>query len=205
LPEWSKFALVSRTEWGCPDGQDSPRGAPAYTDVTHIVLHHTATTNDAPRWDAVVRSIWNFHVFANSWKDIGYNYLIDPDGVIYEGRAGGDDVVGAHFICANHHTMGVALIGTFSTSAPTEFALDSLVTLLAWKCDQKVIDPLGSSWHPQSELRLDHILGHRDGNLAPPESIACPRSTQCPGERLYELLPDIRKNVKLRMQSGAEC
>ncbi len=199
MPEWSKFAIVTRTEWGCPDGQDSPRGEPSYTTVTHIVLHHTATSNDAPRWDAVVRSIWNFHVFANSWKDIGYNYLIDPDGIIYEGRAGGDDVVGAHFICANQHTMGVALIGTFNTTEPSVSALNALENLLAWKCDQSGIDPIGSSWHPQTRLILNHILGHLDGNPAPPESVACPGFTQCPGEKLYDLLPEIRKRVKERM------
>jgi len=192
---------VTRTEWGCPDGASTSHGAPTYTLVSHIVIHHTATSNLAPSWPAVVRSIWNFHVFANGWSDIGYNYLIDQKGLIYEGRAGGDDVVGAHFICSNAGTAGIALIGTFgSNAAPTEEAISSLEALIAWICARNSIDPLMATFHAPSQLELACICGHCDGNLASPESGACPKNTECPGERLYAMLPEIRSAVSGRIR-----
>jgi N-acetylmuramoyl-L-alanine amidase len=185
-------ALVSRTEWGCPDGQSSASWAPQYTDVSHLIVHHTATTNAASDWPAQVRSIWTSHTYTQDWGDIGYNYLIDPLGVIYEGRSGGDDVIGAHFSCQNANTMGVALLGEFGAAAPTLEAQASLERLLAWKAGQRGIDPLGASDHPGTELVLDNISGHRDANDSP---TACTTTTICPGDQLYALLPEIRTAV----------
>ncbi len=190
-----KPSFVSRIAWGCPDGNQQHRGAPSYTTVTHLIVHHTATGNEASDWPAVMRSIWNFHVFTNGWSDIGYNYLVDPNGLIYEGRAGGDNVLGAHFSCANSGTMGTAMLGTFTDVVPTTQALTSLKYLLAWKSDQRAIDPVGVSYHGGTQLNLQNISGHRDanGSTAP---TACP-GTECPGNSLYPLLPGIRNEVKI--------
>lgn len=65
----------------CP-AQDPP----LYTTVTHLIVHHTAGANTAADWPSVLRSIWVLHVMGNGWNDIGYDYLIDPDGLPYEGR-----------------------------------------------------------------------------------------------------------------------
>lgn len=183
--------FVSRTEWGCPDGQSSASWPPQYTDVSHLIVHHTATASASSDWPAQVRSIWTVHTYTQRWGDIGYNYLIDPLGVIYEGRSGGDDVIGAHFSCKNSNTMGVALLGEFGAAAPTIEAQDSLVRLLAWRASQRGIDPLGASEHSPTELVLDNISGHRDANDSP---IAC-TTTICPGDQLYSLLPEIRTAV----------
>jgi hypothetical protein len=196
---YPKPPVVTRTEWGCPDGQDTSHGNPEYTTVTHLILHHTATQNDATDWAAELRAIWNLHVFTNSWKDIGYNYLIDPNGVIYEGRAGGDDVLGAHFICANLNTMGTALLGNLSETPPTRRALASLVRLLAWKCSERGIEPLGVAFHPASGLELDNIAGHRDGMGARSDCGACPTETECPGKLFYAVIPMIRLRVKAEL------
>jgi len=193
---YPKPPVVTRSEWGCPDGPDTSHGNPEYTTVTHLILHHTATASDATDWAAEVRSIWQLHIFTNGWNDIGYNHLIDPNGVIYEGRAGGNNVLGAHFICANPNTMGTALLGNLSEIAPTERALASLVRLLAWKCSECGIDPLGSAYHEASGLDLMNIAGHRDGSSAMPDSGACPTETECPGNLFYPLLPLIRLRVK---------
>src|SRR5262249_39819121 len=157
--------VVTRTEWGCPDGQITTHGSLSFTTVTHLIVHHTATGNSAANndWAAVVRSIWNFHVFTNGWVDIGYNYLIDPNGVIYEGRAGGDNVLGAQFSGVNGGTMGVSMIGTFTGITPSSKALVSLKKILAWKADQRSIDPTGTSLHAASKLNLNNVSGHRDG------------------------------------------
>lgn len=186
--KYPKPPVVTRTEWGCPDGQITTHGNLSYTTVTHLIVHHTfspstATNND---WAALVRSIWNFHVFSNGWADIGYNYVIDQNGVIYEGRAGGDNVVGAHFSGVNGGTMGVVIIGDFTALPPPASALNSLKRLLAWKADQRGIDPTGQSRHAASGLTLNNISGHRDG----------PGATECPGDAFYPLLPNIRVDVK---------
>jgi uncharacterized protein (TIGR03437 family) len=186
-------AVISRTDWGCPDGQQQHRGAPSYTTVTHLIVHHTATGNDATDWPAIVRSIWNFHVFTNGWSDLGYNYLIDPSGQIYEGRAGGDNVLGAHFSCANSGTMGISMLGNFTSVTPASQAQTSLKYLLAWKSDQRGLDPLGANYHNGTKLNLKQISGHRDSDGAPPP--ACP-GTECPGNSFYPLLPAIRTDVK---------
>src|SRR5215510_6935407 len=192
--KYPKPPVVTRTEWGCPDGQITAHGSLRYTTVTHLIVHHTAMGVEAPSsdWPALARSIWNFHVFERGWADIGYNYLIDPNGVIYEGRSGGDNVVGAHFSGVNAGTMAVALLGDFTNAAPTTEALNSLKEILAWKCDQRGLDPTGRSPHAASQLDLNTISGHRDG----------PGETECPGAALYPLLPAIGAGVKKLLSSA---
>jgi hypothetical protein len=189
----AKPAVITRTGWGCPDGQGS-RWTPQFTTVTHLIVHHSATANTSSDWGGVVLSIWNYHTFTQGWGDIGYNYLIDPNGVVYEGRAGGDNVIGAHFSCQNGGTMGVCMLGTFTTASPTPAALHSLKQLLAWKAEQRGIDPLGSSYHSGTRLTIPNISGHRHGNPAYPDH-AC-TTTSCPGDNLYGQLPAIRSDVK---------
>jgi hypothetical protein len=186
--------IVSREAWGCPDGENA-RVPPTYTKVTHLIVHHTGDSwpnDDYPAW---IRAIWAFHVFGNKWDDIGYNYLIDPNGVIYEGRAGGDGVLGAHFSCQNGGTMGVSLLGTFSNVAPAEAAVDSLEVLLAWRAAALGLDPLGLSWHRGMGLNLPVIASHRDGNSSPTSCTI----TECPGDQLYALLPAIRQSAADRI------
>ena len=186
-----KPAIVSRTQWGCPDGQSSPRWTPQYQSVTHVIIHHTATPNTDPDWPARVRQIWDYHAnqdkgdgYPNGWGDIGYNYLIDPSGIIYEGRAGGDDVIGGHALSHNTGTMGIAFLGTFSNVEPTSAALQSAKSLIAWKLNQKNINPLGSGTDATGTY-YNYIAGHRDVSLG----------NECPGQKLYDLLPAIRQDV----------
>jgi len=191
LDAFARPPVVSRVAWGCPEGASSPSWPPEATEPTHLVVHHTATSNDAADWPAQVRSIWTFHAVTRGWGDIGYNFLIDPTGVIYEGRAGGDDVIGAHFSCRNANTLGVALLGSFDAATPTPAALASLEALLVFTAERRGLDPLAATWHPGSALTLDTILGHRDGNPSPEVCTI----TSCPGDSLYALLPDLRASV----------
>jgi hypothetical protein len=190
MPEYA-----TRTDWGSPDGQD-PSGPVSTTDVTHQIVHHSAGTNSSSDWPAVVRSIWDYHVNTNGWSDIGYNWLIDPNGIIYQGRGwvdGDDEVQGAHFCGTNSNTMGVCLLGNFEEVSPSPDALSNLEELLAWKSDEKGIDPTVRSFHSSSGLNLFTISGHRDG---------C--STLCPGENLYVELPRIRENVNAKIGDPSE-
>ena len=135
----------------------------------------------------------------NGWDDIGYNFLVDACGQVFEGRYGGIDknVVGAHSGGFNTGTMGVSLIGTYRRAAPTQAAQDALVKLLAWRLDLAHIDPLssvdyrsgGNGKFPAGRIvHLRVVSGHRDTYL-----------TECPGDALYRLLPAIAKRVA---QSG---
>jgi uncharacterized protein (TIGR03437 family) len=185
--------VVTRTEWGCPDGQITRHGTLRYTTVTHLIVHHTVNSNVSPDWPAVVRSIWSFHIFDRGYSDIGYNYLIDPNGFIYEGRSGGDNVLGAHFSGVNAGTMGVALVGTFTSGLPTLKARESLRRLLAWKADQRDLVPYTAALHASSGLPLKVVAGHRDG----------PSPTECPGEALYLFLPQLRVEVLQEMTGSS--
>lgn len=197
-----KPSVLSRTSWGCPQGQNSPAWAPQYTTVTHLVVHHSDGANSSADWAAVVRAIWNEHTFVRDggWGDIGYNYLIDPNGVIYEGRAGGDNVIGAHFSCQNGGTMGVCMLGTFTSVSPTAAALNSLKQIFAWKAGQRGIDPLAASYHSGTRLTLSNICGHKD---ASPSTFAC-TTTVCPGNTLYAQLPGIRADVNALINGGGQ-
>lgn len=182
--------IISRAAWGC-GAECTPRTAPVFANVTHLVVHHSAGANQASNWAAVVRSIWVLHVQGNGWNDIGYNYLIDPDGIIYEGRAGGDGVIGAHFSAVNTGTMGVCLMGTYSSLPPASAALESLKRLLIWQAGKWKLDLSGQSLHRASNLTLNVVSGHRDAGLSPNASGA----TECPGNALYSYLPELRRQA----------
>ncbi|MCS6928851.1 MAG: N-acetylmuramoyl-L-alanine amidase [Saprospiraceae bacterium] len=176
-----KPPYLKRQDW-CPAGNCPPYPNPLYTTVTHIVIHHSATSNTANDWAAVVRAIWDFHVNTNGWADIGYNWLIDPNGVLYEGRA--DNVIGAHFCGKNAATMGVCLIGDFTNQMPTTAAQNRLRDLIGWKLCTMGDRPLDSALHVPSGLVLPRVCGHRDG---------C--STACPGNTFYPTLPNVRTSI----------
>ncbi len=181
-------SFQNREQW-CPDGSCPKDATPQPTYVTHLIIHHSAGTNSASDWAAVVRIIWDFHVNGNGWDDIGYNWLVDPNGVLYEGR--GDNLQGAHFCGTNGNTMGVCVLGDFTDIEPTPVAIDRLTTLLAWKSCASNVNPLGAAYHQSSELVLNRISGHRDG---------C--STACPGDSFYPTLPGVREGVDQYIQDN---
>jgi flagellar hook assembly protein FlgD len=161
------------------------------------VVHHTAGTNSytAAESAAIVRGIQRYHVLANGWNDIGYNFLVDKYGQVFEGRGGGIDknVVGAHAQGFNTGSTGVSILGTYSSSPISSAARSALVRLLAWRLDVAHVDPLaGLTWisggNPQypagTPVKLRTIAGHR--NTGP---------TSCPGDALYAQLPGIRASV----------
>lgn len=173
-------AFLTRSQW-CGSGCQ-PTGTLSTTTVTHLIVHHAAGANTSSNWSAVVSAIWDFHVNTNGWTDIGYNWLIAPDGTVFQGR--GDNIIGSHFCGKNAGTMGVCMLGNFQTAQPSAAALQKLKDLLAWKSCSTDLNPTGSAFHSSSGLTLKNISGHQDG---------C--STDCPGANLYPLLPSIRTDV----------
>jgi PKD repeat protein len=188
-------AYVTRTGWSCPSGQAFTGGTPSFTNVTHLVVHHSAGSNTPGNNAARVLAIWDYHVNTNNYSDIAYNFLIDPNGVIYEGRGGNEgytkDVLSAATCGNNGGSMAVCLLGNFETAEPTAAALESLEKLLAWKASEKGIDAAASSFLTSYYGTINNVFGHRQG---------C--STACPGQNLFDELPAIRLNVASEVTAG---
>lgn len=176
-----KPQMLDRSEW-C-EGNCPPDPDPVPTHQEFMIVHHSASSNTSSNWAAVVESFYNYHTQGNGWDDIGYNWLVDPNGVIYIGR--GDEVKGAHFCAQNSGTAGICVIGTYTDVYPTDEAMTSLKKLLGWKMDKENLDPLASAYHPSSGKTIPRITGHR---------IAC--STECPGDKLFSLLQTFPVQVK---------
>jgi flagellar hook assembly protein FlgD len=192
----SRPGMVRRTEWGADES--IVRAPPFYAPRLRLaIIHHTAGTNaySAREAGAIVRGIERYHVLANGWNDIGYNFLVDKYGRIFEGRAGGivRNVVGAHAEGFNTGSVGVAVIGNYSSSRISRAARKALVRLLAWRLDVAHVDPLSrltfvtygnDRFSPGTAVRLRAISGHRDTG-----------STSCPGSALYGRLGRIATRV----------
>jgi len=174
-------AVMTRSDW-CPAGNCPENSNPTTTIATHLIIHHSAGVNTSSDWSAVVRGIWNYHVNTLGWNDVGYNWLVDPNGKLYEGR--GKDEQGAHFCGTNSATAGICMLGTYTDVEPQAATIETLKRMLAWYSCTDDIDPLGVSNHSGSNLELNHISGHRDG---------C--STECPGNTFYPSIPDLRMAV----------
>jgi hypothetical protein len=181
--------LISRAAWGANEA--IRRAPPSYArSIQLAVVHHTAGSNSytASQSAAIVRGIEVYHVQGNGWNDIGYNFLVDKYGQLFEGRYGGVDknVIGAHAEGFNTGSVGVALIGTYQTTAPTTAEKTALVNLLAWRLDIAHVDPLstltftsgGDARFPAgTPVFLRAVSGHRDTGF-----------TTCPGAVLYAQL-----------------
>ncbi|MGI8588846.1 MAG: S-layer homology domain-containing protein [Chloroflexia bacterium] len=192
-----KPAIISRAQWGSPDGNASPNWPPEYKQATHVIIHHTETSNADGDYAARVRSIWYFHAITRGWGDIGYNYLIDPHGNVYEGRYGGDDVAAGHAYPFNYGSIGISLIGNYDQTAPSSAMRDSLIKLLAWATDRRGINPQGIGAFTGAlncggsvTLVRPNIAGHRDfrGQGCGQEF----NDKTCPGAYAYAMLPQIR-------------
>ena len=189
----SSPAIVPRLSWSANERITRP---PAYSDELRFALvHHTAGSNRYTRAQsaAIVRAIQLYHVRGNGWNDVGYNFLVDKYGQVFEGRAGGVDrnVVGAHAEGFNTGSVGVALLGNYGGAAAPAAAQDAIARLLAWRLDLAHVDPLSSlSWLSGGNPRfprgapvfLRAISGHRDTGF-----------TSCPGGLLYARIPRIAR------------
>ena len=188
--------IIPRYSWGADES--IRRAAPVYAPAIHFVLvHHTVNLNTYSPAEsaALVRGIYVYHVKGNGWNDIGYNFLVDRYGQVFEGRFGGIDraVVGAHSQGFNSGSAGVAVIGNYTSAAIPQAARDALVKLLAWRLDVAHVDPLsfvnvfsgGNQKFPAGiPVNLRAISGHRDTYF-----------TECPGTALYAQLPSLAQAV----------
>jgi len=181
-------AYCGRSCW-CPSGNCNPIQEPDLTEPSHVIVHHSGGFIESENFPAVVAYYYDLHVNTNGWDDIGYNWLIDPNGVIYEGR--GSLAQGAHFSCMNEYTTGICMIGNYNEVEPTEASMTALKDLTSWEVCDKEIDPSESIEHVDSEIILPTICGHRDGN----DSVLSCTATICPGDMLYNALEATRAEI----------
>ncbi|HET6309671.1 MAG TPA: N-acetylmuramoyl-L-alanine amidase, partial [Candidatus Nitrosotalea sp.] len=194
-------AVVSRAGWGCDESLMT--WSPAFYPIQKLICHHTATQNNDPDPAATIRSIYYYHAVTQTWGDIGYNFLVDEKGRIYEGRysrtysagqypngedSSGRGVTAAHAYQFNSGTVGIALLGTLTNQDATKAARNGLEQMLAWKASTHLIDPRGNKTYvnPVTGVRttFPNIAGHLDVN-----------ATECPGSKFYPTLPTVRTDV----------
>jgi hypothetical protein len=191
-------AIISRAGWGAVESVR--RAHPEYSStVKAAVIHHTVQSNRyAPSESAaLIRADYLYHVRTRGWNDIGYNFLVDRYGRVFEGRYGGvtRPVLGAHAGGFNTYTTGVAMLGTFSSSRPPAAMVSAIKRLLAWKLDLTHVDPKGKTtlqsagganvrYPAGRKLFASTIFGHRSTSF-----------TDCPGSPTIGLLRSIRAAV----------
>lgn len=159
-------------------------------NIKKIIIHHTATSGDLSDPAASMRAIYYYHTVRRGWGDIGYNYLIDPRGNIYEGRAGGERVVAGHTRGYNTGSIGIAVLGNYEENAVPFEVLDALGRLIGNKAEQYDIQVDGFGQFRGKVIA--NVMGHRDA-----------AATVCPGQKLYDALPVLNTLVANRM-SGSE-
>lgn len=193
-PRAERPAVTSRSAWGADESL--VKDPPTYTtDTKAMFVHHTAGTNDytCAQSASIVRGVFLYHVQSNGWNDIGYHFLVDKCGRVFEGRAGGMDkpVLGAHTYGFNTATSSVSVLGDYSKTTANTAVRESVAKVAAWKLGLYGIDPTGTvvltagadngKYKAGQKATLHRISGHRDGY-----------PTECPGRHLYSDLPGIR-------------
>ena len=191
-------AVLTRADWGADES--IRRGSPSYNKTVKVgFVHHTDTANGYSMAEvpAMLRSIYAYHVKSNGWSDIGYNYLVDRFGRVWEGRYGGitKAVVGAHTGGFNADSFGTAILGTHTTAVPSTATLTAVEQLFAWKLGSYYREPLGkatlrsagggTSKYPAGTYHdFDVVSGHRDAG-----------NTSCPGSATYARMGEIRTAI----------
>ena len=186
----SRPTIYSRAAWGADESLR--KGDPSYGSVQAAFVHHTVSTNNysAAEVPAIIRGIYRFHVEGRGWNDIGYNFLVDRFGRIWEGRYGGVDqpVIGAHTQGYNSQAFAMSAIGNFDVAHPPSALVAAYSRLFAWKLSLHGTPATG--WVTLNGKRLQRISGHRDAG-----------QTACPGRYLYAKLGTIRSATASRLGS----
>nr|WP_314890450.1 N-acetylmuramoyl-L-alanine amidase [Actinomyces oris] len=194
-------AVTTRAEWGANASYMS--WDPEYAKAGHVVVHHTAGTNSysAGQSASIVRGIYYYHAVTLDWGDIGYNFLVDKFGTVFEGRSGsvaapaGTMSIGAHARGVNTGTMGISMMGDYSTVSPSDAQLSSVGKMAGWFLKRAGISDV-TGWaslhvwtteryQAGSTISMPRILGHRDVGY-----------TTCPGNVGYSKLGAIRAIAK---------
>ena len=204
--------IVTRAEWGADESLKRTNGScrRKFFDVQQLFVHHTAGSNNDPDPFATMRAIYWYHTVRQGWCDLGYNFVVAPDGTIFEGRWARryapwethssenlDDqaVAGAHVAGYNSGSVGVSVMGNFSRVKPTPVIRRTLAEFLAWEADRHDLDPTAKHTYvnPETGVRRSMmvIAGHRAAG-----------QTECPGTYLGKALGSIRRDTATVMGEG---
>ncbi|HEX6149388.1 FG-GAP-like repeat-containing protein [Nocardioides sp.] len=189
--------IYSRAQWGANE-KLRDKGSLRYFEVHAGYVHHTVNANGYTRSEVpgILRSIYAYHTQSRGWSDVGYNFLVDRFGRIWEGRYGGVDrpVVGAHTLGYNDWSFAMSAIGNFDIARPSSAMVQAYGALFAWKLSLHGVDA-SSTRQLVGSRTFKAINGHRDAG-----------STACPGRYLYAKLPRIRALAAAAQQdwSGRE-
>ena len=187
-----KPVIYSRQQWGANENLRD-KGSLRYSEVHAGFVHHTVNGNDYSRSEVpgILRSIYAYHTQSRGWSDVGYNFLVDKFGRIWEGRAGGIDrpVVGAHTLGYNDYAFAMSAIGNFDVRRPPTAMVEAYGSLMAWKLSLHGVDA-SSPKQTVGSRTFPAINGHRDAG-----------STACPGRYLYAQLSTIRE-LAVKAQRG---
>lgn len=183
--------IISRAGWGAvEDYRFDSNGEvwpPEYATVEHAIVHHAAVNYSSDGFNAV-RSIYYYHAITQGWGDIGYNYVVDTSGRIFEGRVGGANVIGGHAFQYTVGSSGICVMGDFTTADPPHAAKVALAHIIAYVT--RDLDPHGRKlFHQVPDLPT--IAGHRDVV-----------SSTCPGNGLYDDMTWLRNTVANTLESG---
>jgi hypothetical protein len=207
----SQPTIYTRAQWGANESLRSRNGSdcakPDYGSTIRMgFLHHTDNPNgySSSSVPSIIRSIYAYHVESNGWCDIGYNFLVDRFGRIWEGRYGGitKPVIGAHTGGFNTNSFGVSMIGNFTSTTPSSAMLSAVEKLFAWKLSGYYLDPLakttmtagsfsGSRYRAGTTVSFNVVSGHRDAD-----------TTTCPGSSGYGQLPNVRRGIIATLGAG---
>jgi hypothetical protein len=185
----SQPTVYSRAAWGADERLRDC--CVQYGEVHAGFVHHTVNANDYTRAEvpAILRGIYAYHTQSRGWRDVGYNFLVDKFGRIWEGRYGGISlpVVGAHTLNYNENSFAASAIGNFETAQPSAAVLDAYARLYAWKLSLHGVRP--GTRQQVAGTTFDAISGHRDA-----------AATACPGRYLYAKIPDITSKASTYQQ-----
>ena len=191
----SQPSIILRAQWGARAYGGSGCGsAPANGTFQGTIVHHTAGSNNytAAQSAGIVRAAQAYHMDGQKWCDIGYNFLVDRYGQIFEGRAGGitKTPYGAHAgnSAVNASTTGVSLMGEFTSVAPTEAMKNAVVQLVAWR--HSLFNVPAKGGYSIGGVNIQRIDGHRSV-----------KATACPGQQVFNWLPTMRDQVQSAMGS----
>jgi hypothetical protein len=183
--------IVSRAGWGADESLR--KGWEATTaELQAAVVHHTAGTNSytAGQSPQIVRDIYYFHAVTQGWGDVGYNFLVDKFGTVFEGRYGsiaapaGQMRVGSHAQGYNTYSMGIAAMGDYSSVAADQRILDGMRDVIAWRfAGSTTLDMSTQAYFPanayhSTDRYLPRVFGHRDVV-----------ATVCPGDDIEGRIP----------------
>lgn len=194
--------IIPRSGWGADESLRTCQ-PDLSTEVVAAAVHHTASSSSYGAADvpALIRGFYAYHTRPEAaggrgWCDLGYNFLVDQFGRVFEGRAGGVDVdvVGVHTGGFNSRTFAVSAIGSYDTVPPTPAMTEAISRTIAWKfamhrisgsANVAMVSGGGASKYPAGTVVVfPTIFGHRDAQL-----------TSCPGQLLYNQLAAIRARV----------